>query len=101
MLLRIQKKGDNGDINIKNYKKPKDTHDIDKSVAEIIQNNEELENTANRIIKENSEDKNNIITMLNGVIQEGKERLEKLLNAYRTASAPISRAALAPISRAE
>ena len=79
----------------------KDMDAIDKITEEIIKNNEELENTINKmIIKDGTDYDNDIINMLNDLMEEGKERLEKLVDTHRAASAPKSRAASAPRSRA-
>ena len=47
-------------------------------------------------MENNNEGSNDIIDMLNNMIQEGKERLNKLQNAYRAALAPKSRAISLP-----
>ena len=72
-------------------------HDIDKNLTEIVRNNEELENTISKIIENDTEDNDHIVNILKDMMVEGKERVEKLLNTHRAASAPTSRAALAPI----
>ena len=90
-----------GNIDIVDHKKFKDMDAINKITEEIIKNNEELENTINTmIIKDGTDYDNDIIDMLNNMLEEGKERLETLVETHRAASAPKSRAASAPISRA-
>ena len=59
------------DMKIKHYKKSKDVHDIDTHVAEAVRNNNELDNTINKITKDNIDDKDNIIDMLNDMMVEG------------------------------
>jgi hypothetical protein len=75
----------------------KDVHDNNKNLTEIVRNNEELENTISKIIENDTEDNDNIVNMLRDMMVEGKERVEKLLNTHRAASAPTSRAASTPI----
>ncbi len=88
-------------MKIKHYKKSKDVHDIDKHIAEIVRNNNELENTINNMnIKDGTDCDNDIIYMFNDMMGEGIDRFEKLAETHQAASAPKSRAASAPISRA-
>ena len=61
------------------------------NIADIIQDNEELENTINKITKKNDGKNNDVIIMLNDMIQEGRTRVQKLLIMHRAALAPTSR----------
>ena len=79
-------------------KKQKDMHYIDKNIAEVIRDNEELNITIKKIIDSGIKDDDDIVDMLNNMMVEGKERIDKLLNVHRAALAPTSRAAYAPMS---
>ena len=83
--------------NIITAKNKKYMHDIEKDIAKIVRDNEELDNTIKRIIENGIEEKDDIIDMLSNMMMEGKERIVKLLNTLRAASAPKSRAELMPI----
>ena len=93
-LLRME---DKGNINFKNPKTFKDAHDIDKNITEAIRDNEELNNTIKKITEKGIMGDGNIVNMLNDMMVEGKEKIVKLLNLHRAASAPISRAGSTPI----
>ena len=51
----------------------KDVHDIDKNITEAIRDNEELNNTIEKIIERGIDDDDNIINMLNDMMVEGKK----------------------------
>ncbi len=58
---------------------------IDRNTGEITRDIKELEVTIDRIMKDNHEENDDIIDMLNNMIQESKERLTKLQSLYRAA----------------
>ena len=79
--------GDVGNIVIADHKKFKekfkDMHYIDKNIAEIVRDNKELENTIDKITNgsgHSTEDKSDIIDMLNDMMREGKEGIMKLID---------------------
>ena len=81
-------------------KKNIDVHDINKNIAEVIRDNQELNVTIKKIIENSTKDDDDIVNMLQNMVTEGKEKIDKLLNTLRAAVAPISRAEL-PIKSAE
>ena len=89
--------------NIVSVKDNKERRNIitEKHIAKIVRDNEELENTINNITMKNDGKDSDIINMLNDMIQEGRERIEKLLITHRAAVAPTSRTEPTSISRAE
>ena len=72
----------------------KDVHDINRNIAEVIRDNEEPNNTIKKIIENGMKEYDDIVNMLSNMVSEGKERIVKLLNMLRAATAPISRAEL-------
>ena len=75
-------------------KNKKYTHDIEKNIAKIVRDNEELNITIKKMIQNSTKDDDYIVNMLQNMVTEGKERIDKLLNTLRADTAPKSRAEL-------
>ena len=95
-IITAKNKQDKGHIII--AKNEKYVQDIEKNIAKDVRDNEELDNTIKRIIEMGIEEKDNIIDMLSDMIMEGTEIIVKLLNTFRAATAPKSRAEPMPTS---
>ena len=65
---------------------------IEKNIAKIVRDNEELNNTIIRVTENSIEEKDNIIDMLKDMMIENKERVAKLLNTLRADVKSKSRA---------
>ena len=94
-IITAKKLEERNIITAKKFKK--DVHDINKNIAEVIRDNEELNDTIKKIIENGMKDDDDIVNMLKTMVVEGKERIVKLLNTLRAATAPKRRAEITPI----
>ncbi len=65
----------NGSNIINENKKKKDMHNIDKNIAEVIRDNEELYVTIKKFIDNGIKDDDSIVSMINNMMIEGQERI--------------------------
>ena len=92
------KKGQ-GNINIVDHKKLKDTDAINKIIEEIIKNNEELENTIDKmIIKDGTDYDNDIIDMLNNMMEQ---KVNSKSISLSKQVGPLRRPEVGPLRRPE
>ena len=67
-IVTVKKLGAENIITAKKFKK--DVHDINKSIAEVVRDNEELNDTIKKIIENGIKDDDDIVNMINNMVVE-------------------------------